>query len=108
MTAHRAAPADGATVFAMLLPAKLHATINCERSLAKDVLDCGGLHLVFHIEQNNNAMDMADIYQKLRPRLQCIDAKFKIVNMQKINKREIPTLDWRVDEPMLPMPPHFP
>ena len=66
---------------AALLPAKLHATEDEERSLARAVLQAREIRVILHLEQpakhsklRPRAINPADIKQKLRQLLKPIDA----------------------------------
>lgn len=76
---------------AALLPARLNANDSDEKSLAQTFLGCRTLRIVLHIEQKRNAIDPADIMQKLKSKIRAIDAHPKIVSMAKMQN-----LDWTV------------
>lgn len=76
---------------AALLPARLNANDGDEKSLASALLGCRTLRIVLHVEQRRHAIDLADLKQKLRPKLRAIDAHPKIVSMAQMQK-----LDWTV------------
>jgi hypothetical protein len=69
---------------AAMLPARLNANVDTEKSLAADCLSCRSLTVVLHIEQRHHAIDLADLKQKLRGKLRAIDPHPKVVSAEKM------------------------
>ena len=76
---------------AALLPARLNANDSDEKSLARALLGCRTLRIVLHIEQNRDGIDLADIKQKLKPKVKAIDPQPTIVS-----KARMRNLAWTV------------
>ena len=76
---------------AAMLPARLNAQVEAEQSFANSVLSCRTLTMILHVEQKSDAIDLADLKQKLRGKLRAIDANPKIVS-----KLQMQNLAWKV------------
>ncbi len=76
---------------AAVLPARLNAQVEAEQSFANSVLACRTLTVVLHVEQKSDAIDLAELKQKLRGKLRAVDANPKIVS-----KTQMQNLAWTV------------
>lgn len=79
---------------AALIPAKIHATSDEERSISQKIAECRELSVVLHIElprAHVPVIDLADLKQELRVKLKAIDPHFKIVSM-----RAMRNIEWTV------------